>query len=46
MVGPVACITLNRTEANNRPNLRMAAELRDLSVELSADDGIRVVIDR
>ena len=38
MVGPVACITLNRTEANNRPNLRMAAELRDLLGELSADD--------
>ena len=44
MVGPVACITLNRTEANNRPNLRMAAELRDLLGELSADEHIRVVI--
>ena len=44
MYGPIAVITLNRPDAGNRPNAQMAAELRDLTAELSADDGIRVVI--
>lgn len=40
----MAVITLARSDAGNRINLEMAAELRDACSLLSADDGLRVVI--
>ena len=42
--GGVATIALHRPENGNRVNAAMAAELRELTSELSADDTLRVVI--
>ena len=40
----VAVITLNMPEVNNRVNLDMAVELREVCAKLAADDGLRMVI--
>ena len=40
----MAVVTLNRTNANNRIDSVMAAEIRELCAELSADNSLRVVI--
>lgn len=40
----VAWITLNRPAAQNRVNLQMATELRDVCRRIGQDDGVRVVV--
>lgn len=40
----IATITLHRPESSNRVNEEMATELRGITVELAANDDIRVVI--
>ena len=40
----VAWITLNRPTVQNRVNLQMATELRDVCQRIGQDDGIRVVV--
>ena len=42
--GGVAVVTLNRTDAGNRIDAVMAAEIRELCAKLSTDDSLRVVI--